>query len=115
MKFSKDDIKKLILEEMSILSEQPQQDQFAADQNEDMLSDLSKVVNNFEKALNPMVKDMKSMGFDPSRSLDKANVVINMMGLFSQYHQQIQPLAQQIQQAQQQQQDQMAGVQGMEE
>lgn len=113
---SKEQLKSLILKEMSLmkrkLNEGPQEDQEASAENDKMLSTLNKLIEDFTKATQQQMRDLQKLGHDPSTALDKANVVINMMSTFSQYHQQIQPLADQLNQMQQQQMQQMAQAQG---
>ena len=113
---SKEQLKSLILKEMSSmkkrLNEDAQADQEAAAENDKMLSTLNKLVEDFTKTTQQQMRDLQKLGHDPKTALDKANIVIGMMGTFSQYHQQIQPLADQLNQIQQQQMQQMAQAQG---
>ena len=112
---TKDQLKSLILQEMSSMrrDEGPKEDQMAAKENETMMQNLNKLVEDFLKAVKQQTMGLQRAGRGSETALDKANLVINMMATFSQYHQQIQPLADQLNQIQQQQMQQMAQAQGM--
>ena len=75
--------------------------------------DLKQVVDQFEKALKPWLRDMQKQGHAPERSLNKANAALNLINTAMQFQQQIEPLTMQIQQMQQMQTQQLMGAQGM--
>ena len=113
MKFSKDELKRLIFEEMNVVAEQAGPDQEVVEQQEKMMLDLKQVVDKFEKALKPWLREMQKQGHAPERSLNKANAALNLINTAMQYQQQIEPLTMQIQQMQQMQTQQLMGAQGM--